>query len=149
MKKLLITLVLITSTTIAHGESSNPGFEAICKDVNTHGYRDTTDLNGKKMEESWTTTEKFGSQWRFKFTPPGQVQIDGKPARILAQNPGIIIVMENPGNNGYSASVWTYAIHIGMQKVVGSQVNAFGVLDTGNLGVKARSTNFDCGFEIN
>jgi len=149
MKKLFIMLMLIASATLVHGESPNPGFEAVCRDVNTHGYRDATDIHGEKMEESWTTAEKFDSSWKFKFTPPGQMQVDGKPALILTQNPGVIIAMETPGNNGYAASVWMYAIHIGMQKVVGSQVNAFGGFETGRRGVKARSTNFDCGFQIN
>jgi hypothetical protein len=148
MKKLFIGLVLFGSVTFAHGDSPNPGFEATCRDVNTHGYRGTTNFPGEEMEESWTTSERFGSSWRFKFTPPDQMQVDGESARILTQNPGVLIIMETPGNNGNAASVWMYAIHIGLQKVVASQVNAFGGFEGGGRGVKARSTNFECGFVI-
>jgi hypothetical protein len=148
MKRLLLGLVLLGQVASAYGDSGNPSFEATCRDVNTHGYRGTTNFAGEEMEESWTTSEKFGSTWDFKFSPPNNMQIDGKSARILAQNPGIIIAMETPGNNGNAASVWMYAIHLGLQTVAASQVNAFGGLDEGRRGVKARSTNFDCRFVV-
>jgi hypothetical protein len=148
MKRLLIGLVLFGSVTVAHGDFTNPGFEAICRDVNTHGYRGTTNFTGEEMEESWTTSERFGSTWEFKFVPPNNMQVDGKSARILAQNPGVIIAMETPGTNENAASVWMCALHLGLQTVVASQVNAFGGLDGGRRGVKARSTSFDCGFVI-
>src|SRR5690606_1075691 len=96
----------------------------------------------------WTTAEKFGSMWKFTFTPPDQIRIDEKMGYVLAQNPGLVIVVEAPGNNGNAAGVWTYAIHIGMQKVVGSQVNAYGGYGAPTSGVKARSTNFDCSFQL-
>jgi hypothetical protein len=149
MRKLIVGFVFTTTTTLACGASQNPAFEAVCRDVNTHGYRDGTDLHGDHLGGTWTTAEKFGSTWKFTFTPPDQILIDDKTAYVLTQTPGLIIAAEAPGNNGNAAGVWTYAIHIGMQKVVGSHVNAFGGFEAPMRGVKARSTNFGCNFQLN
>ncbi|BEH13086.1 hypothetical protein [Marinobacter shengliensis] len=148
MRTLIVGLVLTATGTFAFGQGQNPAFDAICKDVNTHGYRDATDFREDQSGGVWTTAEKFGSTWKFTFTPPDQISIDEKMGYVLAQNPGLIIVVEAPGNNGNAAGVWTYAIHIGMQKVVGSQVNAYGTYGAPRSGVKARSTNFDCNFQL-
>lgn len=149
MKRLAVGLMLTIAAMLAHGQSPNPGFEAVCRDIVTHGYRDGTNIHGENMGESWTTAEKFGSSWTFKFSPPDKIFIDDKPAYVLAQNSGVIIAAEAPGNNGNATGVWTYALHLGMKKVVGSQVNAAGGFDPAMRSVKARSTNFDCEFKLN
>ena len=133
----------------SYAQSSNPGFEASCKDVVTHGYRASTDIQGNDIGDSWTTNEEFNSSWHFSFTPPDKLFIDNNPAYILAQNPGLIIAAEAPGNNGDAAGVWTYAIHLGMKEVVASQVNAAGDFAPQMQSIKTRSTSFTCEFDLN
>lgn len=149
MRKLIVGFVFIMTATLACGAVQNPAFEAVCRDLNTHGYRDATDFHGDHPGGIWTTAEKFGSTWKFTFTPPDQIRIDDKTAYVLAQNPGLLIAAEAPGNNEDAVTFWTYAINIGMQRVVGSQVNAYGGFEALTRGVKARSTNFDCDFQLN
>jgi len=149
MKRVIIGCALLWYGPVVLGQSPNPGFEAVCKDMVTHGYRDETNIHGEEMGESWSTNEKFGSTWEFNFMPPDTILIDGKPGYVLAQTPAVVIAAEAPGNNGNSAGIWTYALHLGMKKVVASQVNAFGGFDPARRGVKARSTNFDCEFKLN
>jgi len=101
------------------------------------------------MEGSWTTDEHFNSSWSFKYDGNGHIVIDGKRGRVLAQNPGVLIVSEIPATNGIAASVWVYAIQIGMGEVVASEVNAYGGFKREDQGVKVRSTQFDCKFDTN
>jgi hypothetical protein len=109
-----IFLLLFVAPTFA--QSSNPAFEATCKDDNTHGYRSANDFQGNSIGGGWTTNEKFNSTWQFRFTPPDKLLIDNKPAYILAQKTGLMIAAEAPAENSNSAGVWTYAIHLGMKK---------------------------------
>jgi hypothetical protein len=141
--------LMLLGVATSHAQSSNPGFEAVCKDIVTHGFRSATDIQGENLGDSWTTNEKFNSSWQFSFSPPDKLRIDNKPAFILAQNPGLIIAAEAPGNNGNAAGVWTYAIHLGMRKVVASQVNAAGNFDPRMQIIKARTTSFSCEFDLN
>lgn len=150
MTKRIIGISLLMLFVIPiHAQVSNPGFNATCKDLNTHGYRAANDLQGNSMPGGWTTSEKFNSTWQFSFTPPDKLLIDGKPAYILAQNTGVIIAAEAPAANSNSAGVWTYAIHLGMKKILASQVNAAGNFDPRTQIIKARTTNFNCDFDLN
>jgi len=133
----------------SHAASSNPPFAASCQDVLTHGYRDGTDLNGKPVAESWSNDEHFNSTWKFVHKGGQQITIDDKQAIIALEHPGVLIVIDG-STNGHASGVWSYAIHLGMKKVVASQVNAFGSLDdTTRLGVKARAVNLKCIFAFN
>ncbi len=76
--------------------------------------------------------------------------IDDKKAFILAQHPGVLLVTDGGSTNGIGATVWTYAIHLGMKKIVGSRVNAVGGFDgTRPQGVKGGAVNLNCKFAFN
>lgn len=126
----------------------NPAFVATCMDEATHAYRAGTDILGADIEEAWSTDERFHSTWTFQYDGGDQVLIDGKRGRVLAQHYGVMILSDEPSSNGVGASVWTYAVQLGMQKIVASQVNAYGGFGRPNRGVKARSTNLSCRFEF-
>ena len=144
----LAIAILFAAQTAGAGE--NPRFSATCTDVATHAYRAGTDIWGKSMQETWSTNnERFYATWKFEYDGKGHIFINGKEGRVLAQHPGVLIVSEVPRSNGVGAGVWTYAIQLGMKKVVASQVNANGGFEPQSRGVKARSTNFDCQFDIN
>jgi len=131
----------------SHAASSNPPFAASCQDVLTHAYRDGTDLHGKPVGESWSNDEHFNSTWKFVYKGGRQITIDDKQAIVVQEHPGVLIAIEG-STNGQASGVWSYAIHLGMKKVVASQVNAFGSLDDAK-GVKARSVNLKCIFAFN
>ena len=126
----------------------NPRFKAECTDGSTHGFRAGTDINGMVMEGTWDTEERFNTTWTFEYDGAGLILIDGKPGRTLAQHPGVMIVSERPGTNGTAAGIWTYAIQLGLKSIVASQVNAYGGFGPAMAGVKARSTNLDCSFDV-
>jgi hypothetical protein len=84
----------------------------------------------------------------FQYDGGDQIFIDGKRGRVLTQHPGVLILSDVSSSNGIGAGVWTYAVQLGMQKIVASQVNAHGGLDRPMRGVKARSTNLICEFKF-
>ncbi len=63
----------------------------------------------------------------------------------MQQHPGVLIAIET-STSGFASGVWSYAIHLGMKKIVASQVNAAGFSDNLNQSVKARSVNLECIF---
>lgn len=146
VKQFLILSIYFGIATLAHA-TGNPPFTAVCTDVVTHGYRDGTDITGQRMEDAWSTDEKFNLSWSFKYDGDEQIIIDGNRGHVLAQHPGVLIASEAPASNGIGAGVWVYAIHVGMGEVVASQVNAHGGFERESRGVKARSTEFDCSFD--
>ncbi len=138
-----LMILLATTSGVAH---ANPPFAATCQDVLTHGYRDATDLFGKPTGESWSTDEHFNSIWKFIYKGGEDIAIDDKHAYVVVEHPGVLIAIEG-GTSGVASGVWSYAIHLGMERIVASQVNAFGSFaDTGLKGVKARSVNLKCAF---
>ena len=139
--------ILFAAQIVSAGE--DPKFSATCTDVTTHGYRAGNDLLGKPMKETWSTDERFNSTWRFEYDGKGHILIDGKEGRLLAQHPGVLIISDVPVSTGIGAGIWTYAIQLGMKKIVASQVNAHGGYMPQMQGVKARSTNLDCQFNVN
>jgi hypothetical protein len=145
-RKLAVTAILVLAAPVIAAE--NPKFVATCTDVSTHGYRAGTDISGVPFEEPWSTDERFNATWTFQFDGGDQILIDGQRGHLLAQHPGVLILSDVPGSNGIGAGVWTFAIQLGMQKVVASQVNAYGSFDPPDRGVKARSTNLTCRFEF-
>lgn len=140
-----VAMLFLAAPVIA---AENPKFTATCKDLLTHGYRDGTDVQGNPMEESWSTDERFNTSWTFQYGGADEILIDGKRGRVVTQHPGVLIVSDVSDSNGTGAGIWTYAIHLGMQKIVASQVNAYGGFSPPDRGVKARSTNFTCRFEF-
>jgi len=100
------------------------------------------------MKETWPTDERFDSTWMFQYDGGDQIIIDGKKGRLLAQHPGVLIVSNVPSSTGWAAGVWTYAIQFSMQRVVASEVNAYGGLELPIKGVRARSINLSCRFEF-
>lgn len=128
--------------------SDNPSFTAVCQDVVTHGYRDSTDIAGEPMGDSWSENEQFNSRWTFSYDGDRRVTIDGDPGHVLAAHPGVLIISDAPFSNGYGAGIWVYALHIGMKKIVASQVHAHGGFEPEDRGVKARSTELKCSFEL-
>jgi hypothetical protein len=148
MKHQSITFALLVLVAQMAWATDNPKFLATCRDETTHGYRAETDISGNPMEEAWTTNERFDSAWTFQYDGGGQILIDGKRGRVLAQHPGVLILSDVPFSNGIGAGVWTYAVQLGIQKIVASQVNAHGGLDRSIHGVKARSTNLACEFQF-
>ena len=142
-----ILMLMVVCNSFASPVKVNPPFSATCEDVVIHAYREGTDMLGKPMIESWTTNEHLDDQWRFIYTGGKSIIMDGKKLNIIVQHPGVIIVGSS-STNGYASSLWTYAIHLGLKKVVGSEVNAFGTYDDKGLGVKARAINMKCEFEI-
>ena len=150
MKTTVFLGLIILGSAQGHAASLNPPFAATCQDVLAHAYRDGTDLLGTPMGESWSTDEHFNAVWKFVYKKSGQITIDDKKGVILAQHPGVLIVTEVGVTNGIGASVWTYAIHLGMKKIVGAQVHAHGSFDGTNMqGVKTRSVNLNCKFAFN
>jgi hypothetical protein len=146
----IISMLLATFifTTYSYAASINPPFSATCEDTETHGYRHGTDLDGKPMEESWTADEHFHSKWKILYSGGNSIIIDGKQADVLVQHAGVIIAGEKPATNGIASGIWTYAIHLGLKKVVATQVNAHGHFEKELQGVKARVVNLNCKFEI-
>jgi hypothetical protein len=146
-KKWLVVAILLFAQPVYAVD--NPKFIATCKDVMTHGYRLGTDIAGIPMEETWSTDEHFNLTWIFQYEGGDYIFIDGKRGRVLAHHPGVLIVSDMPSSNEVGASVWIYAIQLGMRKIVASQVNAYGGFESPMRGVKARSTNLACQFEFN
>lgn len=125
--------------------STNPPFSATCQDVVAHAYRDGTDISGKSMGEEWTTDERFSMVWKFSYKGGKDITIDDKQAYVILQHPGVLIAIEGR-TNGYASGMWSYAIHLGMKRIVASQVNAAGDFDPELQEVKARSVNLSCTF---
>jgi len=145
-RKLILIATLVLSQHVWAAE--NPKFTAICTDVVTHGYRASTDISGVPMKETWSTDERFDSAWTFQYDGGDQIIIDGRKGRLLAQHPGVLIASNEPSSTGWAAGVWTYAIQLSMQRVVASEVNAYGGFEQPIKGVRARSINLSCRFEF-
>ena len=145
---LFLLTLLLTCVSFAESTSINPPFSAICECVKGHAYRHGTDILGNPMPDEWSTNEDFrGSKWKFIYTGNNSIVIDGLRIPILAQHPGVIIAGKG-SSNGIGASIWTYAIHLGLKKIVASQVNAFGGFLGKSQGLKTRSVNLKCKFDI-
>lgn len=140
-----LLFLVVSSSALADG---NPPFSAVCEDVRTHAYRDSTNIAGEPMGDSWSTEEMFNTSWRFRYEGGDDILIDGERGHVLAGHPGVLIVSDTPFSNGYGAGMWVYALHIGMGKAVASQVNAHGGYEPEDQGVKARSTELKCNFDI-
>ena len=125
----------------------NPPFSAICECIGAHGYRSGTDFLGNPIKDSWTTSEQFFSKWKFLYSGGDSIHIDGEKIPIIVQCSDVIMA----GSSGVSwlgADVWTYAIHLGLRKIVACQVNAFGFAGSKLKGVKTRAVELDCVFQI-
>ena len=141
----ILFLFIIFATTNAFPGETSQQFTAVCKDIETHAYRYSTDMNGKVISNEFTSDEKFGSVWNFKYTGGDNLIIDGKKAVIIARTAdGTILLAINGGANAGAVSAWSYAIHLKLKKIVASQVNAFTLLGDG---VKARSVCLECEFK--
>ena len=150
MKKLLIILALaflMCAVTNCFAEPPNPAFDATCECVENRGYRNMTDLAGKRMKAGWTTNESFGGSWNFIYSGGDSIVIDGKQVSILMQHPGVLIAGDI-GGTGFASSAWTYAINLGLGTIVASQVNAYGHPTIQDTGVKVRALSFKCKFNI-
>ena len=116
-------------------------FTAVCDADGVHAYRHDLNMAGDDMGANWSTGEKFPGKFRFSFDGEN-LEIDGKQAAVLYWN-GIVLVAMDGGTTDSAASIWTYAINLDLEEVVGAQVNAFRNIGTG---VKARAMNFKCEF---
>ena len=142
---LFILTLFVAGVTFA--DSINPPFSATCECAGVHAYRAGTDFLGKLMKESWSIDERFFSKWNFVYAGGETIIIDGVEAPIFVQRPGVIIA-GNPAVALMGAGIWTYAIHLRLEKIVASQVNAYGFASSNSKGVKARVVNLDCDFVI-
>jgi hypothetical protein len=157
MNKTLRNTIITSIVTILYSQvmpaiasdSVNPPFVAICKDINTYAYRSSTDIHGNMLGDNWSTEEHFYSTWSFSHSSEGVITVNGEQAMKVAEHKGVVIVSENPFSNGIGAGIWVYAIQLGLQKIVGSEVYAKGGFSiAGSIGVKTRLTSFDCQFDI-
>ena len=149
MNTIALLAFILLSIEPARAASTNPPFAATCQDVLTHVYRDETDVLGNPMGEKWSTDEHFNIIWKFIYEGGDHIIVGGKRAQIIAQHPGVLIVLETSGGqqgSGFASGVWSYAIHLVMKRIVASQVNAFGTRDSPDHGVKSRSVNLKCTF---
>lgn len=141
-------VLAILAASLPSVADDNPSFTAICEDVETHAYRNATDMHGNPMIKSWSTDEMFNMTWRFRYEGGNDIRIDGDRGHVLAGHPGVLTVADNPSSTGIGAGIWVYALHVGMEKVVASQVNAYGGFEQGDQGIKVRSTELECSFNM-
>ena len=106
-----------------------------------------TDLAGKPMKAGWTTNECFGGSWNFVYSGGDSIIIDGKQVIILTQHPGVLIAGDI-ASGAFASSIWTYAINLGLETIVASQVNAYGHPTIPDKGVNVRALSFKCKFNI-
>ncbi len=141
----LVAFALILCSTAEAWEKIPFSMTAECLDVETHGYRYSTSLDGKKVVIDEWETDKFGTKWVFKYDHNAdKFTLDGKTVEYLHSN-GKIIVFGELGGNGIGVAAWTYILNTNIEKAAGTQVNAHSGL--GN-GIKVRSVQFKCDFRI-
>lgn len=117
-------------------------FVAVCDADGVHAYRNSTNISGEPMGAEWTTGETFAGKFRFSFDGE-TVEVDGKEAVLISWN-GNVLTALTAGISEDAASVWSYAINLDLEEIVGAQVNAYRVLGTG---IKTRAINFKCEFD--
>jgi hypothetical protein len=56
---------------------------------------------------------------------------------------GVVLTAVEVAASTVSSSMWSYALNLELEEIVGAQVNAYRVIATG---VKVRAVNFNCEF---
>jgi hypothetical protein len=116
-------------------------FEASCSDVRVEAYRYEVRLDGKTDSE-WSEGEKFGQEWRFKYTGGSRAEVDGEPAVVISKA-GPVLILSTGGESATASSLWLYAIHRDLKQIVAAQVNVYSGLKDG---LKTRSVQLRCTF---
>ena len=120
-KYFFFVIYLLTFSFFSFTLSAAPAFKFQCNDVKTVAYRMDV-ASGKTISEGWGD-ESFGSTWNFEYDGVSKdVLIDGKPNLAIIGDDTVIILEFS--NNGIAQSLWSYALHLKMNKVVATQVNA-------------------------
>jgi len=117
-------------------------FVAVCDADGVHAYRNSTNISAEPMGAEWKSGERFSGKWRFAFDGK-KIQVDGKEAVLISWNGNVLtaisaVVLED------AASIWSYAINLDLEEIVGAQVNAYRTIGTG---IKTRAVNFKCRFD--
>ncbi len=142
--QILFLFMTLVATHVFAGEGIQP-FTAVCKDIETHAYRYSTDMDGKVYTNEFESGEKFGGDWKFNYTGGDHIIIDGNKAATIigtAASGTIILAIEGSGNV-LSVGAWSYAIHLKLKRIVASQVHASSLIGDS---VKARSVKLECDF---
>ena len=149
IRRLMLSCILVGLTFIpmpAHSQVI-PSFVATCEDIDTHGYRSGTDINGKRLDPEWSTDEHFGGDTFETFTyKKGDNYVyllttDHK-ARIVQRREKILILVEDWWNTGGSG-VWTYVINLEVEEIVAAEITGSDIIGSG---VKGRVVQLDCDF---
>ena len=122
-------------------QAFSAGFTAVCKADGVHGYRHSTDTNGKLMPVEWSDDESFFDDWTFVYDGSDTLTLDGKEIVLLTK--GQLIFAVDAATSEIAGSVWSYALNLDINEIVATQVNAF---NSYVVGVKARVVSFNCEF---
>jgi len=136
---------MITYAEFTYAEGNRP-FHASCEEKSARTYWTSTDLDGKLKRDSWGKKGTVSTTWEFSYARGSVIDVDGKKTPILVQHPGVIIAGHG-STNGIASGMWTYAIHIGLGKVVVTNVNGFGTPNVKLAGISASSIQLDCDFQ--
>ena len=94
------------------------------------------------MEGGWSEDEKFSGKFRFSFDGE-KFMVDGKESVLVSWN-GSQLTAVVPSASDHAGSIWSYAVNLDIEEIVGAQVNSYRAIGTG---IKTRSVSFDCKFD--
>ena len=137
-------LALVSGASKAY-DLSRP-FTAECKSTGVHAYRFNVTRDGTVVGRGWEVGERFHTPWVFRWIPPDKLMLDGESLIIVAKKDEILAAISQRTEAPLGVGVWSYAINVPLESVVGAQVNA----DSGPFGrgVKLRSVEMECSFSF-
>lgn len=146
IKSLVFFVSFILPSHVLLADYENPVFSAVCKESSARTYMAATDMEGNEDKASWSNNGTISPEgWKFHYRGGNNIEIDGNDVPIFAQHEGVIIAVDS-GSNGYGANAWSYAIHLGLNRVVASMVNGYVHADGKLSGILTTSIELKCDF---
>ncbi len=136
---------LLTRGTWALEGIEGRSFRAICKDVETHAYRND---NHDSTTDGWATDEKFLSPMTITYLGGDEALVDKTTVKVFWLSSTLMI-----GLSPYVAAfptcggVWSYVINLKLRSVLAAEVHGCSpdMLDIDST--KVRSTQYECSFD--
>ena len=129
IKSLPLIAFLISSGQRLAADYTNPSFSAVCNESSARTYMAATDWKGKEDKDSWSKKGTASPEgWKFHYKGGNKIEVDGKDIPIITQHEGVIVAFTH-GSSGVGSNAWSYAIHLGLKRIVASTVGGYGHLD--------------------
>ena len=149
-RRLGIVCVVVANSLLTQGAWAQegidgPSFRAICKDVETHAYRND---NHDSTTDGWDTDEKFFSPMTITYLGGDEALVDKTTVQVFWLSSTLMIGLDPfvaaiPTCGG----VWTYVINLKLSSALASEVHGCSPDILGTDSIKIRSVQYECSFD--